>query len=222
MLLKRSIFFIISVSAVLAGCAPKSAPPPLYKDARLTLQEIIDINKSDITAIKAITTIQVHENNRPRSLLDASFFLKTPNSIDLRLYKFGMLVGDLSVRNNTIRSASGKSVGSLKHFGPELYHAIFWWEDIADGTLQKSGREYLIRSATREVRLDAFTLLPISQRFSVKKRPFDVMYENPIKTDSTNDRNGKKNSYWYPSSIRITTGNFRFDVEVSRFIVNPS
>ncbi|TNF55250.1 hypothetical protein EP227_02980 [bacterium] len=215
-------YFSFSLFFLLIACAPKVAPPPLYQDSSLSLDEIISISRSDINSLKAIVGINIEKDNNPYSFISASLILKKPNWLQMRWYKFGLLAGDLFIKDNVVQTVSGKGADTFKTFGSELYSTVLWWEDLGKASMHREGKEYFIRTKSREIRLDAATLLPKQQEISVKGRKVLIRYEKPKQLSSETLQKGPRDNYWYPSEVIIETGVYRFRVTIDKLFINPS
>lgn len=193
------------------GCAPKVAPPPLYRDVDLSLEEIITIAQGDIDILKAVVSINIEKDDVQYSNIDASLLLKKPDWLHMRLYKFGILVGDYLVKDNVVHGVSGKGSDKFREFGKELYYSIFWWGDIENAVMYKQATDYVIRTENKEIRLDSSTLLPERQEVTVNGKKIYILYAEPEKEDNL----------WYPSVVKIEIGAYRFTIKVEKLFINP-
>jgi hypothetical protein len=201
-----------SLFCLLISCAPKVAPPSLYQDSSLSLDEIISISSSDINSLK---------DNNPYSFINASLILKKPNWLQMRWYKFGLLAGDIFIKDNVVQTVSGKGADTFKTVGSELYSSVLWWEDLGKASMHKEGKEYIIRTKSREIRLDTATLLPKQQEMSVKGRKILIRYDKPKQLTSETPQKGSRDNYWYPSEVTIEIGAYRFKVTIDKLFINP-
>jgi hypothetical protein len=206
--------FFISFLLVAAACAPKPvvAPPSLYEETVLSLDEIIEKASGDTLALKAITEIEIRKNNEHYDSISASVLVKMPDWVHVRMYKFGMLVNDFVVMDDRLHVLSGKGGPNLKKFGKEFHNAIFWWDDIQEGVLYSNGPEYIIRARNKEIHIDKATLLPLKQRIVAFNRNIEIAYEEPVE---------EKDGYWHPSVINILAGDFSFTVKLKKLLRNP-
>ena len=212
MLKKRWIYFSFSIILILTACAPKVAPPTIYKDALLSLEEIIEVTgKKDITSLKAITDIKVIVDGRPHSDVSASAVMKKPGMSHIKAYKLGMLIGDIIVRDGETHVLSGKVSDKVKEFSKELYDAVFWWDDMKDADIFRREGEYLLKKVSKKITLDSATLLPLKQEINSNGRNILIMYSEPANADG----------FWYQSLMEITLENYVFKVEVDKLRLNP-
>lgn len=216
-----SALLLFCAFALFTGCAPKIAPPPLYRNVDLSLEKLITIAQRDINSLKAIVSIDIKEDNRQHSFVDASLLLKKPRSIDMRLYKFGMLVGNFIIKDSIVLKSSGKGSGTFREFGNELYDSIFWWEGVENASLYKQRSRYIIRTENREIRIDRSTLLPISQDITVKNKKIHIKYDKHRKAVTELLTNQSGTDFWYPSELRLEMGSFTFNIRVKKLITNP-
>ncbi len=212
MLKKLLRYCFFSIFFVLLSCAPKVAPPPLYKDVDLSLEEVITIAHGDINVLRAVVGINMEKDNRPYSYVDASLLLKKPGWLHMRLYRFGMLVGNFLIKDKVVHISSGKGSGMFKKFGKELYYSVFWWEDLENALMYKQGNEYVIRVRNKEIRLDKSTLLPESQEITANSKKIYILYDKPQ----------KEADFWYPSVVKIEIGAYTFIVKIEKLFINPS
>ena len=213
MLKKLLKYFSFSLLFIFIACAPKPKllPPPLYEDTVLSLEEIILKAGSGLNSMKAISDITVEKNDRHFSTFSASSIIKKPDWIHMRVYQLGILVRDFVIKDNELHILSGKKDLNLKNFGKEMHNAIFWWEDINDGTLTVNNNKYIISSSRKELHLDRDTLLPLIQIISSEQGLIVMHYEEPKETDG----------YWYNSIIKIDLNEFQFNVKLKKLIRNP-
>lgn len=212
-------YCFFSVIFIVSSCAPKIAPPPLYKGRELSLDEVITVAKRDIDVLKAIVTIKTEKNNVFYSYVDASLLLKRPNWIHMRMYKFGMPVGNFLFKDDALQTVSGKDMSKLGELGKELYHSLFWWEDIENALMYKQAENYIIRSQKREIRLDNATLLPQVQKITINGKKIYIFYDEPKKIISTVQ---SKTDLWYPSVLKIEIDTYTFIIRLRKLIINPS
>lgn len=206
-------YFCFSLLIVFIACAPKpkSAPPPLYEERKLSLDEVITKAGSDIEILKAITDINIEKDSEPYSFINASVLIKKPGSIHMRMYQLGILVRDFVIKDDSLYVLSGKNDNNLKKLGKELYNAIFWWDGYSSGELSGEGEAYIIRTEDREIHLDRTTLLPLKQEIRTLNKYILVTYHEPV-------NNG---DFWYPSLLKISMDDFIFSVKLKKLIKNP-
>ncbi len=206
----RYCFFSIVLLAV--ACAPKVAPPPEYIEEEFSLEEILHKAGGDVEVLKAITDIHIEKDNSPYDFVNASVLAKKPGWVHMRIYKFGMLIRDFVIRDGDLHVLSGKKSENLKKLGDEFYNAVFWWDGIEEGMMQREGEEYVIQAVDRKIRIDRGTLIPVHQELTAFDRKIDIQYSEPRKDD---------HGSWYPSRITINAGNFTFKVNVKKLLKNP-
>ena len=206
--------FFISFLLVITACAtkPAVAPPLVYEETAMSLDEILMKARGGTEALKAITEIDVRKNNEHYDSISASVIVKMPDWVHIRMYKFGILVKDFVVMGDRLHVLSGKGGPDLKEFGREFHNAVFWWDDIQEGVLYSNGPEYIIRARNKEVRIDKATLLPLEQRLVAFKRNIEITYGEPME---------EKDGYWHPSVINIVAGEFSFTVRLKKLLRNP-
>jgi hypothetical protein len=207
---KYITFYFLVLTFYLFGCAPRIAPPPLYKDLELSLEEVISIVSKDIKVLKAVVGMNIERDNKSYSYVDASVLIKRPNLVHIRTYRFGILVGDYLIKDNAVYVLSGKG-SELKEFGEEFFYSIFWWDNIRDGLMYREEAEYIIKAENREIHLDRATLLPLRQRIQVGNKDISIVYSEPEREED----------FWYPSVIRIDINAYRFIIDVKKLIINP-
>ncbi len=211
--LLRYLYF--SLLFIIVACAPKPkmAPPPLYEEAELSLEEIVEKVGNDIDVLKAITDIKIERNDELYDFVNASVLVKKPDWVHMRIYKFGILVKDFVIKDKKLYVLSGKGSSNLKKLGREFHNAIFWWDNIQDGLLFREGSAYIIRTENKEIHLDTATLLPLKQEIIAFGKKIDITYKNPKKDED---------DFWYPSKIIIYVGDFEFNVKLKKLVRNPS
>jgi hypothetical protein len=207
-LLKYSFF---SAFLMLISCSPRLAPPQLYLNEDLSLEEIVAEVSRDIDTLRAVVDVDIGTHSQFVSSLSASVLMKQPGLIHMRVYKFGMLVDEILIRDDMVRVLSGDQTDLLEHIGTELYDAVFWWDDIKQASLQREGTNYVIGTVGKEIRLNRASLFPTSQIIRRDGRLGRILYRKP-------EREG---NYWYPSKIEIYIRGHIFRVHVKKLFVNP-
>lgn len=225
---KIIISYFLLLAFYLLGCAPKVAPPPLYKDLDLSLNEVIKIARRDINVLKAIVSINIEKGNRHYSYVNASMLLKKPSWLHMRLYRFGIMVGNFFIKDNVVYTISGKGSDKFKDFGKELYYSVFWWEDLKNAMMYKQNKQYVIKAENKEIRLNSSTLQPESQEITTKDKKIYIVYDKPKQQVDPTPRSARLDSgerfradFWFPSVVKITIDAYRFIVKVDKLIVNP-
>lgn len=214
MLKKLFKLFFISFILLSISCAPKPgiAPPSVYKETVLSLDEILEKASGDTEVLKAITNIEIQKNNEYYDSIRASVLIKRPDWVHVRMYKLGMLVKDFVVMGDSLYVLSGKDDPNLKELGRQFYNAIFWWDNIHEGVLHSNGSEYIIKARNKVVYIDKATLLPLRQRLVAFERNIEIIYEEPME---------EKDGYWHQSEINILADDFRFTIKLKKLIRNP-
>jgi hypothetical protein len=208
---KNLIIYFIFVIFYLSGCAPRVALPPLHIGEDLTLDEVISIAGRDIDTLKAVVDVTIKKKNKYYSSINASVLIKRPGLVHMRIYKFGMLVDDIVIRNNEVHVVSGKERAWLKHVGREFYHAIFWWDGTIDASMRKRGPEYIIRTEGMEMRLDNRSLFPLRQIIKINDRSAQITYSKPR----------MEGGRWFPSLIKIDMEDLSFSIKIEKLLLNP-
>ena len=216
-----SYLLIFLSSCLLASCVPKLAAPPLYRDRDLSLDEIITLSRGNIHSLKTVVDINVEKDNRHYSSAAASVLIKKPGLLQIRLYKFGMPVGNYLVRDKIMHVLSGRRNEKFREFGRELYYSVFWWEGLENAVLRRNASEYIIRTEDKEIHLDRATLLPERQEIVTERGTIHILYDEPRKKNVPSLQDGPEGDFWYQSVIKIEIGAFRFTVTVEKLYMNP-
>jgi hypothetical protein len=132
-----------------------------------------------------------------------------------------MPVGDFLMKDDVIHTASGKGNTKIREYGKELFHAVFWWEDIENAKMHREAQSYVIRGDNREVRLDSSTLLPRSQVIRVNEKRVSVLYGKPKKEIILSSGGQAAVDFWYPSFLTIDIGTYAIEVEIEKLLINP-
>jgi hypothetical protein len=184
----------------------------------LSLDEVVTVVKRDIDVLKAIVSIKTEKNNELYSYVDASLLLKRPHWLHMRMYKFGMPVGNFLLKDDAVQTVSGKGVSQLGAFGKELYYSVFWWEDIENALMYKQAEHYIIRAHNREIRLDRATLLPELQEITINDKKIYIVYDDPKKIVSAGQ---SITDLWYPSVFNIEMDTYRLKIRLRKLLINP-
>jgi len=215
-IISRSFLFI-SYSFLLTfyffiGCAPKviTPVPPQYREA-FSLDEIVSKAGDDIQVLKAIADVRIEKNSELYDQINASVIVKRPDSAHMRMYKFGMLVSDIIMKDGSLHVLTGKSDKKTGALINEFFHAVFWWDGLERGTLYRDGDAYIIKTINKEIHLDRATLLPLNQEAYLLDKIIRITYAEPHDYDG----------FWYPSKMEITVDDLRFNVRIDKLIKNP-
>jgi len=208
-LLVVSYLFLLTFYFI--ACAPKTAPPPLYRGADLTLEEVIQKAGKDIDALKAIADISIEKDNEPYSFISASALIKRPGQARMHIYKFGVPLNDILIKDEKVYVLSGKSSSMIKELGREFYHAVFWWDGIKDGVMHKEEKEYILKTQSKEIYLYSETLFPLRQEIITEGKGASIIYSEPKSEEG----------FWYPSKIEIKMGDYILKAQVTKLILNP-
>ena len=208
---KNLIIYLIFFVLYLSGCAPRVAPPPLYSGMDLTLDEVVSKAGRDIDTLKAVVDVTIKKKKKYYSSINASALIKRPGLVHLRIYKFGMLMDDIVIRNSEVHFISGKERAWLKDVGREFYHAIFWWDGIREASMDRKGTEYIIKAEGMEIHLDNRSLFPLRQVIKISDRSAKITYSRP---KMEGDR-------WFPSLINIDMEGLSFSINIEKLFLNP-
>jgi hypothetical protein len=212
-------YYFFSIIFILSSCVPRVAPPPIYKDKELSLEEIIELAPRDIHTLKAIVSISAEKNKRRYSSVNASLLLKKPNWVHIRFYSLGIPAGSYLIKDNVVKIASGKRGIKLGEFGRELYHSIIWWDGIEDAIMYRHASRYIIRTKNREIWLNGSTLLPESQEIIVNNKKIFILYDKPKRIIIESPYTATE--LWYPSVLKIEIGQYTFNVRITKLFINP-
>ncbi|MBI4699291.1 MAG: hypothetical protein HY758_10430 [Nitrospirae bacterium] len=206
----------------LTGCVPKAiAPPPLYRDKELSLEEVIAIARGKIHSLKAIVAVDLEKNEISYPYVDASLLITTPKLLRVRLYKFGLQVGDYVIKDDLVHVVSGKMDDKLSKFGKEFYYSIFWWEGLENAVMYSQGTNYVIRTDGKEILVDSSTLLPERQEITAGDEKISIFYERPEQTIIPSSAGRAQTDLWYPSLMKILTGTKKLNIKIEKLSVNP-
>ena len=208
---KLSRYFCFSLLLMVIACTPRQGlkAPPVYEG--LSPEDISLKIDNDIDILKAITEISVEKNKEPYDFINASVLVKKPGWVHMRMYKFGMLVKDIVIKDDMVYVLAGKSSDRLKQLASEFYNAIIWWDILKDGLIYSDEDEFIIRTDNKQLHLDRKTLLPVKQQIKVMDKIIQLSYSAPVETDG----------FWYPSVITISAGEFTFSVTLKKIVKNP-
>jgi hypothetical protein len=213
MLKKPLKYFYFSIILLFISCAPKVSPPPDYLKEDLSLQDIISRAGGDVEVLKLIAEMRIEKEKKPYDFVKASVLVKKPGWVHMRVYKLGMLVRDLVIKDGEMHVLTGKNSKNIKKLADRFYNAVFWWEDIRDGVMHSEDGEYIVRTADKEIRIDMATLIPVRQEIMAFDRHLVIRYSKPEQSAS---------GFRYPSEIKINIGVFEFTVNLKKVMSNPA
>jgi len=194
------------------ACAPRPVmkAPRIYQED-LSLEDITERAGKDIEVLKAIADIRINRNNEPYDVVSASVLARKPGWIHMRMYKFGMLVRDIVIKDEAVYVLSGKDSPGLRQLAKEFYNAIFWWGDLEGGVMYSEGDEYVIRTDNKTIYVEKGNLMPLKQYINVLDTSILLTYDVQVEHDG----------FWYPSLINLYSGDFMFSVSLRKVIKNP-
>jgi hypothetical protein len=197
---------------LLINCAPQiiTTAPPQYRE-ELSLDEIIAKVSDEIQVLKAVADIRIEKNNELIDQINASALVQRPDRVHMRVYKLGMLARDIVMQDSKLYGLSGKNSAKIAGLIDEFFHAVFWWDDVEDGSLYSLGAEYIIRTVNKEIHLDKATLLALRQDIRSSGKTVHITYADPQNYEG----------FWYPSKLVIDVDEFRFSVKIAKLIKNP-
>lgn len=206
------ISIVLVTFLLLISCAPQiiTSAPPQFKE-ELSLDEIIAKVSDEIQVLKAVADIRIEKNNELIDQVNASALIQRPDRVHMRVYKLGMLAKDIVMQDRKLYGLSGKNSAKIAGLVDEFFHAVFWWDDVEDGSLYSQGDEYIIRTENKEIHLDKATLLALSQNIRSSDKNVYITYAEPQNYEG----------FWYPSKLVIDIDEFRFSVKIAKLIKNP-
>lgn len=205
--------FLLLTSHFFIGCTPKAVTPvpPQYIE-EFSLDEIVSRAGKDIQVLKAIVDIRIEKDNEFYDQINASVLIQRPDSIHMRIYKFGTLVNDFVMKEGYFYILAGKSDIKMKELIKEFFHAVLWWENLENGALFTEGDEYIIKTVNREIHLSKATLLPLKQDLNLRNKVIHVTYNTPM------DYAG----FWHPSKMELSVDKVNFRVTIDNLLKNPA
>ncbi len=205
-------FCLLLTAYCFISCAPKAITPvpPQYRE-ELTLAEIVSTAGDGIQVLKAIADIRIEKNSELYDQINASVIFQRPDRAHMRMYKFGMLVSDIVMKDRELYVLTGNKDTKLAGLIEKFLYAVFWWDDVEGGVLSREQDAYIIRTVSKEIHLDKATLLPVRQDISLSGKTVHVKYAEPQNYEG----------FWYPSKLEISVDDFRFSVKIDKLIKNP-
>jgi hypothetical protein len=182
----------------------------LYQE-ELSLEDVTERAGKDIDVLKAIAEIRINRNNEPYDVVKASVLARRPGWIHMRMYKLGVLVRDIVIKDEAVHVLSGKDSPGLRQLAREFYNAIFWWGDLEGGVMHSDGDEYVIRTANKTIYVEKGNLMPLKQYINIQNTTILLTYDAHVENDG----------FWYPSIINLHAGDFMFSVALKKVIKNP-
>jgi len=210
---KQLVYFFLSSFFILffaAGCAVKTAAPPIYKGMELSKDEIIRIQKEQVQSLKVKVDIEMEKGKADYSVRGL-LLVKQPRQLHLKLYNFGMLVFDMAMNEQNVAISTGGASQIYQNLSLQLFYSIMWWEALDNAQMEKRRGDYIFTTADRELQLDGDTLIPVKQRIAIMNNLLYITYEEPVLTDN----------YGYPSKIVVDTGVEKFTITIKTLMLNP-
>lgn len=182
--------FLVSLLLCFMACAPQKAVIPAFEPK--SLDELLS-EKKGISEIDSSFEIVF---KKPDTEISGNGFLNIHENgnLSLRVYSIGLLMMELSSKNNIIKSKPRLSKNRRITLTQGLRDCFFWW-DIKDFTVSNMDAGfYLLENRKRSLWIDKKTSLPVKQniRFDDGKE-LNIFYDNPA----------EENGIWYQSRIRI-------------------
>ncbi|MDP2277372.1 MAG: hypothetical protein Q8K51_04025 [Nitrospirota bacterium] len=182
------LFFLFS-------CTAKRVELPDYEgvDVRTVITE-----RKSIKGVNVTFHIEFEKNDSTIAG-DAALEL-TDETLDLRIYSFGLLGLELTEANGMIKSNPELSRSKRIILVEGLRSSILWWL-IKDYAIEEQNSNYHIRNSSRKIVIDKKTMLPVSQTIELDNgKELRISYEEPANSDG----------FWYPSRMKI---------ELSKYVV---
>lgn len=177
------------------SCTPKRAALPDYTG--IDVRQVI----AERGIIESVETTFSVEFERDESTITGDAALKlTDNTLELRIYSFGLLVAEVAESEGVIKSSPEMSRNKSIILVDGLRNSILWWR-IKNYDVERQNKTYRLTNSYQEILIDKETMLPVSQTIEIDDgRQLRITYEEPM----------SKGKFWYPSKMKI---------ELSRYIV---
>lgn len=192
---------LLLIFFILASCSNRYIHTPDLGE-KITLDEMIHVLK-DINHMEALLSVE-YESKESLMSGDASLVISR-DTLNLRIYYLGFLVGEISEKDGIITSNPkiSKNKGTILIDG--LRNSLFWWEM---GEFIRENREdnYVLKNTYKMVFIDKKTLLPIKQIIELSDgERLEIFYEMPRKIEESEKNN--LFDIWYNSKITFKLKN---------------
>ncbi|HYA31218.1 MAG TPA: hypothetical protein VED67_00555 [Thermodesulfovibrionales bacterium] len=186
--LARTLFVVLCSLVFFTSCAPKRVEVPVYEGA-----DPADV-LSAMDAIRELEATFSIEFEKDGSLMRGDAVLRlTPDMLDLQVYTFGFLVGEVTSDATTTRSEPPMDRNKLSILVDGIRNSFFWWSIKAPAITSEDGL-YRVANSWRRLFLDRRTMMPAKQIIDLDDgRQLTVVYEEPALMEGE----------WFPSRMRI-------------------
>lgn len=195
------LFLLLIFFMLVPSCSSRYVHIPDLGE-KITLDEMIK-RLNNINNMEALLSVEYESKDSSMSgdaLLEIS-----RDSLNIRIYYLGFLVGEISEKDGIINSNPkiNKNKGTILIDG--LRNSLFWWE-MGEFTTENRDDSYELKNTYKRVFVDKKTLLPIKQIIELSDgERLEVFYEMPKKVEES-----ERDSFfdiWYNSKITFKLKN---------------
>lgn len=176
----------------------------------MSLQSSLD-KYSRIASIQAVLDLQYHKPDYSTSAV-ASLQL-SKDTLELRLYRTGFLVGELRQKDGILFSKPQLDKAKKTLLVDAIKQSFFWWANICSHIIPDNDT-YFAPCDDKTLVIDKQTHLPLRQSIELPSgQVLQIDYFDPAYTTFDNS------TMWYPSRLHIQYGNHTLQIEVTDYEV---
>ncbi|MDA8086665.1 MAG: hypothetical protein M0Z75_08195 [Nitrospiraceae bacterium] len=188
------------LAVLLFSCAPVRPTIPEFPGS---VSMFLDASRQKYDSMKGSFEF-TFEKTDGRKMSAEAVTVITPDSLNVRVYRMGLPVGDLE-------SLSGKKRLDYAVYEEALRKALLWW-DLGRYSARYLPGEVLVTSDDTELVLAPRTYVPVSQTIKMPESDLFITYFDyrPV------------GGFWYPFGIKIEYRGNTLDLEANRIELKHS
>jgi len=178
-------------------------PPPLSRS------EVLE--QTVYESARATVVVDASVKGKPVfSGLHGVVYLRNPDQLRIRLYRFGVPALDLLYRDGLIQGSPTDNRTPLRRWIPSFLRAIFWWDVSGSSDFHITDTAYAFTRPNQRVWIDRRSLLPVRQEIEEAGHQIVVLYDQPRHFDENRS---------FPSKIRIQASSSTLNVTIKNLTV---
>ncbi len=182
------VFWLLATSSWLlcfSSCAPKYVEKPSREG--VPLPEILS-KMNTVQSVEAVLSIAYEKNNA--SMSGDAFLSLSPDTLELRIYYFGILAGQVTEDHGVIKSKPKLDKYKSIILVDGLRNSFLWWT-IRDYTVEEKEDSYVLRNFDRTLTISKKTLLPLEQTIELDNgEEMTIAYDDPACSKPGTENNG--------------------------------
>lgn len=199
----KGVFLLILLISLIfiPSCSYRYAQVPNLSD-EISLDDMLK-RLNSINDIEAVLSVEYESSDN--SMSGDALLKMSKDSLNLRIYYLGFLVGEVSEKEGIIMSNPKLSRNKSAILIDGLRNSLFWWY-IEEYTRLDGEDLYILENSFKRVFIDKKTFLPIRQTVELRDgERLEILYEIPKRVEES-----EKDTFfelWYNSKITFKLKN---------------